>query len=62
VIEAGLLLVGFVPCGVAVYYMGPSYGVLFVFGNIGSFLAGYLYTSKSFKLLFDREIITEQIN
>jgi hypothetical protein len=53
-IEAGLLLMGFVPCGVAVYFMGPSYGVLFIFGNIGSFLAGYLYTSKSFKLLFER--------
>ena len=56
------MLIGFVPCGVAVYFLGASYWVLFVFGNLGSFLAGYLYTSKAFRLLFEREVIREQIN
>ena len=53
-IEAGLLLVGFVPAAFAVYFIGPSYIVLFLFGNIGAFLSGFLYTSRAFKLLFER--------
>jgi len=61
-IEAGLLLVGFLPAGVAVYVLGPSYVVLFVGGNVGAAVAGYLYTTRAFRVLFDKEVIREEIN
>ncbi len=57
VIEFGLLIIGFLPGVLAVYLFGFSEGIIFVFGNIGAFLGGYLYTSKTWKVLFDRKVI-----
>jgi uncharacterized membrane protein YeaQ/YmgE (transglycosylase-associated protein family) len=52
-----LLIIGFIPGAIAIYFFGPGYIVLFVFGNVGALCAGYLYTSRSFKMLFKREVI-----
>jgi hypothetical protein len=41
-----LLIIEFIPGTIAIYFFGPGYIVLFVFGNFGALCAGYLYTSK----------------
>ena len=52
VIEFGLMVIGFVPLMIGVYVFGWNEVVVLVGGNVGVFLAGYLYTSKTFKILF----------
>lgn len=54
IIELGLMVVVFAPLAVVIYLVGTNEIVLFFGVNICVFLAGYLYTSKTFKLLFDK--------
>lgn len=53
-IELGLMLIGLLPLAAGVYVFGMNELVLFIGGNIGVFLAGYLYTSRTWKLLFEK--------
>lgn len=53
------LIAGLVPVVFMVAIFGPKHWILFIFGNIGAFFSGYFYTSKTFKHLFDQQIIRE---
>jgi hypothetical protein len=56
-IEVGWLVAGVLPAAVIIYLFNFNELVIFIFGNIGVYLAGYLYTSRSFKTLFAKEVI-----
>jgi hypothetical protein len=56
-VQVGYFIVGFVPLLIMLKIFGPKHSILFIFGNLGAFVSGYLYVSKSFKTLFEKEII-----
>lgn len=53
------LIAGLIPVVILVAIFGPKHWILFIFGNIGAFFSGYFYTSKTYKHLFDYQIIRE---
>ena len=61
IVEAGLLVVGFIPLAIVMYIFGPQYWVFLLLGNLGAYLAGMLYTSTSYKVLFKWKVIREEI-
>jgi len=55
-----MLVAGLIPAILMIILFGKSHVVIFVFGNMGVFISGYLYASQSFKYLFHYGIIREQ--
>jgi len=53
-IEVGHLVAGLLPVIFLVYIFGPKHWMMFIFGNLGAFFSGYIYTSRTFKILFDK--------
>jgi len=49
-----LLLIAFIPIRIVVYLIGMNDYVLFIGGNISVLIAGYLYTSRTYKILFEK--------
>ena len=52
------MLIGpFLPTIFILYITGPVHWVMFICGNLSAVAAGYFYTSKTFAILFAKQII-----
>lgn len=60
-VELGCLLSGFSLSIAAVIVFGKTHIVIFIFGNIGALISGYLYTSVTYKKLFEWQIIRSKV-
>ncbi len=56
-VEGGMLGAPVLVAVLIVYLTGPVHWVMFVCGNLAAVAAGYLYTSKTFSILFAKQII-----
>lgn len=55
----GHLVCGLIPVVFLIYVFGPKHWMMFVFGNLGAGVSGYVYTSNTYKRLFYHQIIVE---
>jgi hypothetical protein len=56
-VEVGHLICGMLPVALLIYIFGPKHWMMFVFGNLGAMFSGYVYTSNTYKKLFEQKII-----
>lgn len=61
-IEVGHLVCGFLPIIVFVKVFGPRHWMMLVMGNLGALVSGYVYTSRTYKLLFQQQAILERVD
>ena len=61
-VELAHLLSGFAMASVLIYFFGPTnHVVLFVFGNLGALISGYIYSSMTYKTLFQWQVVRQKI-
>jgi hypothetical protein len=52
-----MIIAGIIPVVVMIMLFGKRHAIIFIFGNLGVFISGYLYSSQSFKYLFNYGVI-----